>query len=263
MVIRHADDAGVHTTRHVLDSAEEIFTLPVSGDLRWCYANADEIGYYRQHLNAALLTKILANLEQLNPSEQIGLLADQWALTRSGRQNIAQFLDVLTELAARSDNYNLLFEIVGHLHTLERMVEDIGVAAVVDHFRGWVTRLFKIRLEALGFEPQPGEATETLQQRISAVNAMTKLARQPQAVKQVRHWAEREAQDPRVWIQIWPPHLSPSTRNLATRGHSRSMWTFTWSAKRTAPRRRKSLVTFKFCLLPGARARDLNAQSLG
>jgi puromycin-sensitive aminopeptidase len=197
MVIRHADDAGVHTTRHVLNSAEEIFTLPVGGDLRWCYANADEIGFYRQHLNAALLTKILANLEQLNPSEQMGLLADQWALTRSGRQNIAQFLDVLTALAARSDNYNLLFEIVEHLHTLERMVEDIGVAAVVDHFRGWVTRLFKDRLEVLGFEPHPGEATETLQQRISAVNAMTKLARRPEAVKQVRLWAEREAQDPR------------------------------------------------------------------
>jgi puromycin-sensitive aminopeptidase len=197
MVIRFADNEGVHLMRHVLHGAIETVTLQVAGDLRWCYINADEIGFYRQHLNAALLTKILANLEQLNPSEQMGLLADQWALTRSGHQNIAKFLDVLNALAAKSDNYNLLFDIVEYLRTLERMVEDIGNAAVIDRFRGWVTNLFKDLLEALGFEPRPGEATEISQQRISVIEAMARLARQPETVAQVRAWAEREAADPR------------------------------------------------------------------
>ncbi len=196
LAIRYADDAGVHVARHVLNSADETLTLQAAGDLRWCYANADEIGFYRQHLNASALTKILANLEQLNPSEQMGLLGDQWALTRAGHQNIAQFLDVLTALASRSDNYSLLFEMVEHLHTLERMVEDTGNAAAVDNFRGWVTGLFQDRLETLGFEPRPGEATDVSQQRVSAVNAMTKLARHPAAVAQARALAEREAADP-------------------------------------------------------------------
>lgn len=196
LVIRHADDAGMHITRHVLVSSDETLILPHHGTLRWCYANADEIGFYRQNLDAALLAKILACLEQLNPSEQMGLLSDQWALTRSGDQNIAQFLDVLTALASKSDNYNLLFEIVERLRRIEQMVEDTGDGTAINRFRQWVSDLFKEPLERLGFEPRPDETIEISQQRISVINAMAALAHHPETVAQARVLAEREAADP-------------------------------------------------------------------
>lgn len=196
VVVRYEDDAGTHVLRHVLDGKDEAVSMPIQGTLYWCIANTDEIGFYRQKFDGILLPKILAHLEQLSPSEQMGLLSDQWALTRSGDQNIVQFLDALTALASKSDNYNLLFEIVERLRTLEQMLEDTGDGAALDRFRQWVGKLFKERLDKLGFEPQPEEDIELSQQRISAINAMTTLAHHPEAIKQARVFADREAANP-------------------------------------------------------------------
>ncbi|HEX9841068.1 MAG TPA: M1 family metallopeptidase [Anaerolineales bacterium] len=196
LVIRYADDTGTHVIRHVLADATGKLTLHVNGDLRWCYLNADQIGFYRQSFAGTLLNKILVHLDQTSPSEQMGLLGDQWALTRSGHQPITQFLEVLAAMASRSDNYNLLFEIVEYLHTLEQMVEDLGSASVLDQFRQWVKSLFDERLKGVGFEPKPGESTEVSQQRISVINAMTTLAHDPEVVAQAGVLAEREAVDP-------------------------------------------------------------------
>ncbi|HJR80678.1 MAG TPA: M1 family metallopeptidase [Anaerolineales bacterium] len=196
LVIRYEDDAGTHVVRHVLADATGTLALPVNGDLHWCYLNDDQIGFYRQQLDPVLLNKLLVHLEQLRPSEQMGFLGDQWALTRSGNQSITPFLDVLSALASRSDNYNLLLEIVEHLHTLEQMVEDLGESSTLDQFRQWVRSLFEPRMKALGFEPQPGESVEVSQQRISVINAMTTLAHDREAIAQAGVHAEREAADP-------------------------------------------------------------------
>jgi puromycin-sensitive aminopeptidase len=195
LIIRYADNTGTHVIRHVLDQATGTLTLQVDGDLRWCYLNADQIGFYHQSLSAPLLNKMLTHLDQMTPSEQMGFLGDQWLLTRSGHQPISPFLEVLAAMAFRGENYNLLFDIVEHLHTLEEMVEDLGNASILDRFRQWVRSLFDERLKALGFEPQPGESMEVSQQRISVVKAMTALAHDPEAVTQVAVLAEREAAD--------------------------------------------------------------------
>jgi uncharacterized Ntn-hydrolase superfamily protein len=139
---------------------------------------------------------MLAHLDQLTPSEQMGFLGDQWALTRSGHQPITQFLEVLAVTARRSDNYNVLFEIVDHLHTLEQMIEDLEDTSILDQFRQWVKSLFEERLKALGFEALPGESNEVSQQRISVINAMTTLAHNAEAVAQARVLAAREAENP-------------------------------------------------------------------
>ena len=198
LVIRYADDAGIHVLRHILEKNEEHLPLNVTGTLKWCYANAEEIGFYRQNLGADLLAKLLEHVDQLNPSEQIGLLADQWGLTRNGKQNIAHFLDVLTALVSKSDNYNLLFEIVNRLFFIERMVEDTGDKVAIDRFRNWVKDMFEARLEALGFEPRSSESADVSQQRVSVINAMAALARHPATVIRVQKLAEREAADPKT-----------------------------------------------------------------
>jgi puromycin-sensitive aminopeptidase len=195
LVIRYTDDTGTHIIRHVLAEAATTLALQVQGELRWCYLNADQIGFYRQSLAGPLLDKILIHLDELSPGEQMGFLAEQWDLTRSGDQPITRFLEVLAGMAARSDNYNVLFEIVEHLRTLEQMVEDLANAAVLERFRGWVKSLFEERLKSLGFEPQPDEPMEASQQRVSAINAMASLAHDPDAIAQAGVLAEREAAD--------------------------------------------------------------------
>jgi len=105
---------------------------------------------------------------------------------------------VLTSMAAQCNSYNLVTDIVDHLHTLERMVEDVGNPTITENFRQWVKGLFKERLDALGYDPAPDETHETSQQRISFITAMTSLAHDPDAITQVRVWAKVEADDPKT-----------------------------------------------------------------
>jgi hypothetical protein len=99
-------------------------------------------------------------------------------------------------MASQTQNYTLLSEIVERLHTLEKMVDDLEDAAVLDQFRRWVSSLFQERLAGLGFEPKPGEPAEISEQRASVIDALGTLAHDPEVIRQAGILAEREAIDP-------------------------------------------------------------------
>ena len=69
LVVRYADDAGPHELRYVLAASEAVVPLPVQGTLHWVYANADEIGFYRQDLAGPLLDQAIAAWPHLTASE--------------------------------------------------------------------------------------------------------------------------------------------------------------------------------------------------
>ena len=204
LVIRYADDAGTHVTRFLLRGSAAVVPMPVEGTLRWCYANADEIGFFRQQPSGDLLQGLLAHLDQLTPSEQMGLLGDQWALTRKGAQTITGFLDVLAAMSS-IDNYHVVGEIVGLMHTLEAMLEDADDQAALDRFRRWVHDSYGKRLLALGFEPQAGESRNASQQRVVLVDAIANIALDQGALAAAQVWAAREAEDPAAV----DPNLAP------------------------------------------------------
>ena len=195
LVVRYEDDAGVHETRYLLAERAADLPLAVQGTLHWCHANADEIGFYRQDLAGPLLDRLPAHRDRLTPTEQQGLLGDQWALTRQGSQRMGRFLDVLAALVA-ADDYNVLAAVVGHLHTLEALVEDSGDEATLGRFHRWVADVFRDRLAALGFAPGAGETQKAAQQRVQVVEAMVLVAEDPAACREATIWADREAADP-------------------------------------------------------------------
>ena len=195
LVIRYEDGEGVHEIRHLLGEQEASISLPLSGDLKWCYANADEIGFYRQNPDATLLKGLLANLDKLSPLEQMGLLGDQWALVRNATHNMGQFLEVLSAMLP-IEYYSITEEVVGHLHNLERLLEDAGDEKAIAKFREWVGGSFKNRLSQLGFEPREGESKDEVQRRTAVVDAMATLAQDPATLDKVTELADMEAADP-------------------------------------------------------------------
>ncbi|HEX8994452.1 MAG TPA: M1 family metallopeptidase, partial [Ktedonobacterales bacterium] len=196
MQVRYEDDAGIHRTRYLLTERSGAFSLPVQGELRWLYANADEIGFYNQQLDDALLAKLRANLDRLTPAEQKGLLRDQWALVSNGSQAITPYLDTLAALSASEDE-SLISQIVGnHLARTRTLLEFAGDEQAFAHFRAWVDRLFRDKMAKLGYEPREGEPVETSQLRASTLSAMANFARNPEAISQARGWQEREAANP-------------------------------------------------------------------
>ncbi len=195
IVIRYEDDEGTHETRYLLTEKDASLPLSVSGDLNWCHANANEIGFYRQNPDETLLRGLLANLDKLSPLEQMGLLGDQWALVRNATHNIGQFLEVLSAML-NLEHYSVTEEVVGHLHNLERLLEHAGNEEAISRFRAWVGGSFKGRLEKLGFEAKDGEGKNEAQLRTALVDAMATLAQDPATIAKVTELADREAADP-------------------------------------------------------------------
>ncbi|HEX9039177.1 MAG TPA: M1 family metallopeptidase [Ktedonobacterales bacterium] len=214
VLARYEDGAGVHTTRYLLSEREGAFTVPVSGELRWLYANADQVGYYRQRLDEVLLTKVRANLDRLSVAERKGLLGDQWALVANGAQTITPYLDTLAALARSGDDETLLGQIVGeHLGRIENQIETAGDEQALAQYRAWVGDLFRERMAALGYEPQAGEAVETARLRAVTLNALARFARDPEAIAQARAFQEREERDP----TSVDANLAPVAINAAAR----------------------------------------------
>ncbi|HEV2460000.1 MAG TPA: M1 family aminopeptidase, partial [Ktedonobacterales bacterium] len=138
LVIRYEDGAGVHETHYLLGEREARVPLDVTGDLLWCYANAGEVGFYRQQLDALLLQRLLVRLDRLTPAEQKGLLRDQWALVANGSQPISAYLDVIGALSS-SDDHTLVGQIVAeHLRRVETLLELVDDAEATAGFRTWV-----------------------------------------------------------------------------------------------------------------------------
>ena len=193
-MLRYADDAGIHELHTLFSEDSTSVSMPVSGTLQWAHANADQIGFYRQRFDQALLTMLRTHWSALTSSEQIGLLDDQWAFTRNGSIGIATFLDILNA-ATSTDSYVVLDAVVAYLRALDDLVTDIGNPEVEQRFRRWVGSTFRDKQTRLGFVPTAGEDGNDTRQRVAVVQAMTRLAEDETALREATAWAQREAAD--------------------------------------------------------------------
>lgn len=195
IILRYEDLAGVHEQRVLLDKAGASVPLAIEGELKWLNANADEIGFYRQKLDGKLLQSALANVDRLSPVEQISLLSDQWALTRSGEQGITSALDVLSAMMNSTD-YRVLADIAGALHVIENLLEELGDKATLSKFRSWISDRLSGQLGEVGYERKAGESQNDTQRRVALVDALAAVAEDPEATRQATLWADREAENP-------------------------------------------------------------------
>ncbi len=194
LVVRYEDDKGVHQTRSLLAERDGTVKLEVAGSIKWCYANSDEIGFYRQNPDASILKGVLANLDKLTPLEQMGLLSDQWALVRNGTNKITGVLDVLAAISM-IDEYSVLRSVVGRLHGIEELLESAGDEDALRKFRSHVKDVFQAKLDRLGYEPKEEETQNNAQSRAALIDAMVTLAQDESAIKKATEWADKEAED--------------------------------------------------------------------
>ncbi len=197
MVVRYADDRGTHVFRFIMGERTRSATLPASGPVKWCYANADEIGFYRVDTRGPAAEALLSRAaEVLAPVEQMGLIEDQWALVRNGASTIDRFVPVIAGLS-KSEDHNVVRALVDRLGTLDRVLEDAEDARAIAKLRAYVASLFEPELEELGWEPKKGESQNDLQRRALTIHAVASLARVARAVELCEEWAAREQAEPR------------------------------------------------------------------
>ncbi len=181
VVLKWADDDGLHETRHLLRQKSETIDLHERGELKFVFANSSGAGFYRVRYPSHELDRLAANVGLLEPVEKVALLADGWALFRAGAAPLEPVLDLIEALAEDSD-YTVLGEIVARLDALDRRV-----LAQSDRpkFRAFVQRLFGPQLAQVGYDAKADEDDATKLRRSQTLRALSLIARDPETEKQV------------------------------------------------------------------------------
>ncbi|WP_163999469.1 M1 family metallopeptidase [Pyxidicoccus caerfyrddinensis] len=182
MVLRFEDGSGAREQRVLLRDAQAAVKLEGSGEVKWLTANAGSTGFYRVAYDKPALEKLAANVKVLAPSERISLLADQWALVRSGQASIADLLDLAGRFGDEEDD-SVLDELVGRLAYVESRLVD---GEEQERFRRWVERLLGPGLKKMGWQAAKGESDRVKLRRAALVRAVGGLARSPEALAEAR-----------------------------------------------------------------------------
>jgi len=144
--------AGGEPARAVIENGEGTLTVPGCGPL---VVNYGQTGYYRTLYEAATRARLVRDFTRLRAVDQIGLLADNWALGLAGYQDASVALDML-DAAAPDANNRLWARIAGIFSSIDAMYE--GDAA----HRAMAARLASAKLSPvlarLGWAPRDGEA---------------------------------------------------------------------------------------------------------
>jgi puromycin-sensitive aminopeptidase len=182
MVLRFEDGSGVREHRFLLRDERATVTLEGSGEVKWLFANAGNTGFYRVAYDGPALQKLATNLKALAPAERTSLLADRWALVRSGQVPAADFLDLASRYGDEEDDA-VLDELVGRLGYVESRLVD---GEDQERFRRWVEKLLGPGLTKLGWEPAAGENDRVRLRRAALVRAVGSLARGGPALAEAR-----------------------------------------------------------------------------
>ena len=111
---------GGEAARTLVEGGAARPTVPGCGPL---VVNYGQSGYYRTLYAPALIGRLTENYPRLRPIDQIGLLADNWALGLAGYQSPGVALN-LVQAAPTDGNSRLLSRVAGILATISYMYED-------------------------------------------------------------------------------------------------------------------------------------------
>lgn len=197
--------AGIKPACHLLSAQDSV--IPVAGTAAvFLYANAGNKGYYRSSYTPSQIAAIERDAERsLSPAERIGLLGDQWALTRSAKKSVGNLLNLI--LSLKRDPDATLVE-----YALDRIDDiDVQIAATHDHveFMTVLRTQFLPVYTALG---RPAKDESTDRQRIRArLFELLGRARDPGVLAEARTLAQR------VYPAGGPNHasMSPSLAEAA------------------------------------------------
>ena len=194
LVVKHADDAGVHETRHLLEGPEGELKLSVQGTLRWVHLNAGSMGYYRQDLSDDLRARLAEHVDDLAAPEQMDLLEDAWALARTGTRPLAPALDLLVRLLARAKSHVVLA--LAHERLREVEVALLDDADALARLRGLVRDALAPEAARLGWTAKSGEPRDDAERRAIVLEALGSVARDEAALRAALDLADREERDP-------------------------------------------------------------------
>lgn len=201
IVVRFADDHGVHLKRVLMDKSEMLVDIPFNA--RFAHANAGSVGFYRQDLSKDLLHAAISHMKELAPAEQMGLLDDQWALFQKNATDASALLRALEAVLHASDEPRVLQSALARLFSVRERLEDAG--ADLQSYHDWVNKLVLPKLDS------PGSAFR----RAVLLQIVAGQGHHGPTIDEVRKLADAEMVDP---LSIDPDLADPAVKLAAQFG---------------------------------------------
>ena len=173
----------------LLTAGEQTLAVPASALF---YANANDQGYYRTDYDSAGYSRILKAAEtDLTPAERIGFAGNEWALMRSGRTGIGDYMNLVSAL--RNDpSADIIEELASSL-----AIVDSSIATPADRklLAAWVRRQFGEAYREVE-NVSASDPVEKRQLRAALFTLLGTTGRDPRVIPQARELTEKYIADP-------------------------------------------------------------------
>jgi len=149
-------------------------TLPGCGAV---LLNAGQAGYYRTLYRAPAFAALGASFGRLEPIDQLGLLADSWALSQAGLQPAGAWLDLAESAApdAAPQLWSRIAAVLGDIHQAYRGKTLAQAAPRRERFARYARARLSPVLARLGWDGAADEAAQDANLRADLIGALSAL----------------------------------------------------------------------------------------
>jgi aminopeptidase N len=194
----------------LLTSAQQKLSVP---NADFFFANANDRGYYRTLYDPADYNKILSMAEtKLSPAVRIGFAGNEWALMRSGRSGIGNYLDLAAVL--RNDpNAGVIENLAGGIDAT-----DERIATPEDRVKlaAWVRQEFRPSYDRVK-EISPSDSVEKKQLRATLFGVLGEIGHDPQIIAQAKDLTNKYLADQ---ASVEPSLIRPAVMIATENGDS-------------------------------------------
>lgn len=170
--------------------SDETRTIPIPGSAcaPWVFANAGADGYYRTAYTSEMLRAMAPRVgTDLTAEERLSLLDDEWAMVRTARHGIADYLTLVTGLG-REHSSGVLGEVGNRLGFIR---EYLTSGASRTKFEAFVRSLLRPVFDEVGFSSSATEGDDRKALRAAVVGGLGTIAEDPEVVSLSRNALER------------------------------------------------------------------------
>ena len=193
------------TTQRAL-MTESSVSIPLDDPDAPLVVNAGGHGFYRVRYSRELSGPFDFQIQSLDAIERFNLVADTWASTVPARVPLADALALASGLGGERDR-NVWRSVLDILGYISRSLEDSQLPGLQRQVRN----LIQPALDAIGWDPRPGESEDDSQLRATLVRGLAVLGNDPKAQEEANARFQRYLDDPRSV----DPNLVPALIGVA------------------------------------------------
>ena len=174
-------------TCELLSDESRTFSVP-GACAPWVFANAGADGYYRTEYSSEMLRAMAPRFgAELTPAERLSLLDDEWAMVRTARHDIGDYLTLATGLS-RERASGVLEEVS---HRLGFVRDYLTAGDIRPRFEAFVRSLWRPLFDEAGFSSSPADGDDRRALRAAVVAALGTIADDPEVITLARNAIDR------------------------------------------------------------------------